>query len=688
MKSVSAAIFCGTCAVAHPIEDVIGMLKDLATKAEEEGKEEALAFQKFEYWCKNSVKTLNKAISEENDNIDALSSKIEAKTKESTALKKQIVGLTDQLGKLEATAKKAKDQRDDENSLYRDARDDTQSTIVAMSKCIDALKDAKSDTSFAQAQQQVAGLMSLLQTSITEEDRKVLKSFTDPSEIMAMGDKAGHVKKYSFKGGNVIELLKNLKLKFEDDLTQIEKEETNAQNGYELAKKARDNAIDAADDSKSEKEDLKGEVDSEKNQAESDLENEKEELAADTETLEATQKSCSVKKSEWDERSSIRTNEIAAIGQAVKILAKVADVQTEAPDTAAAPSSPVGFMQIAASSSDPKMKAVVYLRQQAKVLHAKALDRLAQQVAAHLGDPFAQVTNMIEQMIFRLMAEQKDEDDHKNWCDKEIAKTEKSIDDKEDKVEELSAKIEDAEGTIAELTEDIKDAQEKIAEIVAFMSEATDIRKEGKKENKLAIKDAQDAQTAVANAIAVLTEFYKSSGEIAKEPWEFIQRGVDLPDSPDTWDSSYTGVSDPKSQPGGIVTVLEKTSEDFAKMEADTRAQEASDQEAYDEDMQENDIEKAKRTKEEEMKTNEKKRLVDKVGSLTKNKKHVSDELEATEQYEKDLQPACVEGDSSYEDRKAARTQEIEALRTAQGILADAFKDKGDFLQKRTIRRA
>jgi len=163
---------------------------------------------------------------------------------------------------------------------------------------------------------------------------------------------------------------------------------------------------------------------------------------------------------------------------------------------------------------------------------------------------------------------------------------------------------------------------------------------------------------------------------------------VDLPDSPDTWDSSYTGVSDPKSQPGGIVTVLEKTSEDFAKMEADTRAQEASDQEAFDEDMQENDIEKAKRSKEEEMKTNEKKRLVDKIGSLTKNKKHTSDELEATEQYEKDLQPACVEGDSSYEDRKAARTQEIEALRTAQGILADAFKDKGDFLQKRAIHRA
>ena len=271
MKSVSAAIFCGTCAVAHPIEDVIGMLKDLATKAEEEGKEEALAFQKFEYWCKNSVKDLNKAIAEENDNIDALSSKIEAKTKESKALKKQIDGLTDQLGKLAASAKKAKDQRDDGNALYTKARDDTQSTIDAMTGCITALKDAKSDTSFAQAQQKVASVMSLLQ--LTDHERKVFKSFTDPSEIAAMGDKAAHVKKYSFKGGNVIELLKNLKLKFEDDLTQIEKEETNAQNSYDLAKKARDNAIDAAEDSKDEKEDLKGEVDSEKNEAENDLSN-------------------------------------------------------------------------------------------------------------------------------------------------------------------------------------------------------------------------------------------------------------------------------------------------------------------------------------------------------------------------------------------------------------------------------
>ena len=54
-----------------------------------------------------------------------------------------------------------------------------------------------------------------------------------------------------------------------------------------------------------------------------------------------------------------------------------------------------------------------------------------------------------------------------------------------------------------------------------------------------------DAQTAVANAVSVLTQFYKESGMVAKEAWEFVQqkRGVELPENPATWDSSYTGAA-------------------------------------------------------------------------------------------------------------------------------------------------
>jgi predicted nucleic acid-binding Zn-ribbon protein len=672
----------------HPIEKIINLLKGLEEQAIAEGKSEALSFQKFEYWCKNSKKTLNKAIAEEKDNIDSLESKIAAKTEESKNLGEQIAKLEEELGEMSTSAKQALAASDKANALYEQVSSDLQSTIDSVGECITAIKDSKDQTSFIAAQQKVSGVIALLETQMSSAQRSGLSHFakTDPAEVMAAGDMQAHKKSYSFKGGNILELLKQLELKFEDDLTQVEKEETNRVNAYNLAKDARDNAITAATKAKDEKTDLKAEVDEEKSEAEGDLEDEQGELTADTATLDSTDKKCSVKTSEWEERSATRSGEIEAINVAIKILAKVADVRTEAPSNPVPPASPLDFLQV--DASDPKMKAVVYLRQKAASLHAKALERLAQEVQARLGGPstFDAINNDIQKMIFRLMAEQKDEDEHKHWCDLELEKTQVSIDDKQDKMDDLQAKIDDAEAKIGELTEEIKAADDMVAEIVSFMKEATEIREVGKKENDLAIKDAQDSQEAVSNAIAVLTDFYKESGQIAKEPWEFLQKGVELPEDPETWDSSYTAVSDPSAQPGGIITILEKCNEEFATMEADTKAQEASDQDAYDSDMQEHDIEKAKRSKESEMKSAEKKRLVEKAASMEKNRKHVSDEHEATVQYQKDLQPACVEGDSTYEDRKAARTDEIDALHNAQNILEEAFKnmEKGDgFLQKK-----
>merc|ERR1719240_876314 len=127
---------------------------------------------------------------------------------------------------------------------------------------------------------------------------------------------------------------------------------------------------------------------------------------------------------------------------------------------------------------------------------------------------------------------------------------------------------------------------------------------------------------------------------------------------------------------------IESVLSDFSKMEAETKANEAEDQKEYEESMSANDIEKAGRTKEVEMKTAEKARRVDKIASLSGQKKNTEGELEKTNQYLKDLKPACVDGDSSYEDRKAARTKEIDALKKAQMILLDAFKAK-KFLQIR-----
>merc|ERR1712008_170657 len=136
-----------------------------------------------------------------------------------------------------------------------------------------------------------------------------------------------------------------------------------------------------------------------------------------------------------------------------------------------------------------------------------------------------------------------------------------------------------AKAKIQKLTDAIQDADDMVEKITGHKEEATEIREVGKGENKVAV---QDAQKAVAEATSVLETFYKESGMIEKKPYEFIQKPVKLPDDPKTWDSSYTGVADPKDAKSGVVSVLKAVATDFAKMEADTRAQEATDQQAYD----------------------------------------------------------------------------------------------------------
>merc|ERR1719265_716437 len=225
----------------------------------------------------------------------------------------------------------------------------------------------------------------------------------------------------------------------------------------------------------------------------------------------------------------------------------------------------------------------------------------------------------------------------------------------------------------------ITDNNAKVARIQSYKEEETELRSENKAEIKLTIKDALDAQGAVGNAINVLKDFYKESGMIAKEPWEFIQvseSGVKLPDSPKTWDSSYTGVANPKEGGNGVLSLLDGVASKFSKMEAEARLQDETDQKAYEKDMANKKVEIADTESATAMKEEKKTSLQGKIDAMSIQLKATTKENDAVVQYLKDLEPACAPGEGSYEDRKKARTDEITALRKAQGILEDAFRAK------------
>merc|ERR1712166_790264 len=116
------------------------------------------------------------------------------------------------------------------------------------------------------------------------------------------------------------------------------------------------------------------------------------------------------------------------------------------------------------------------------------------------------------------------------------------------------------------------DLTKAVAELDAAMAKGTELRQEEKATNTETISDSEAAQTAVAQALTVLKEFYAKAGEATA----FVQA------EPEIFDKAYKGMG---AEGGGVVGMLEVIESDFARLESDTKASEASAQKEYDEFM-------------------------------------------------------------------------------------------------------
>jgi DNA repair exonuclease SbcCD ATPase subunit len=647
----------------HPAVKIIALLEGLSTKVKEEGQAEAVEYATFQQWCTDLTASKEAAIKTAKEEIDVATATIQALNTDITDLTTEIGKLEKELTKDEAQKAAGITNRENDNADFLLTKAELQDTIKAMEDAIASL-EASMGAALIQAQQNAIDLIA----TYSDGSKKV-------NAFLQRVEQEPKAAAYDTKGGGVVETLEGLKADFEKKLVETERAEGNSAGAHALADSAKQDEIDAGTLAKDTKTEVKGRKGQELSTAESELQESTEARDTAQTVLDETTAACTTRATEWTERSARREGEMKAMKEAVEILQKVTGVRkpSDKLDVVA-----YSFLQ---KSSDPRAKIVNLLRQAAKKSKTHDLTKLADMIAAlEKQTPgagvFDQIKNMIEKMIFHLMSEQTDEDNHKNWCDKELEKTTMMKEDKETKKEELQTTIDSLTATIATLDEDIKTNTEDIAALEKAIAEATDDRHAEKEENTATIKDAEDAQTAVSNAIAVLEDFYKSIGGVPKEAWEFAQvkatkKGKEDPAMPET---SFAGDSYSGTEGGtGVIDLLTDVASDFASMEAQARSDETTQQDQYDAWLTGSKVDKAGKEKDSEMKAARKLTLESKLESKQTDFSHNTKELEATDKYLENLQPACVNGDSSYDDRKAARTQEIEALRNAQTILQDAF---------------
>merc|ERR1719207_481279 len=116
---------------------------------------------------------------------------------------------------------------------------------------------------------------------------------------------------------------------------------------------------------------------------------------------------------------------------------------------------------------------------------AKLADKIEKLGQMPGSGTFDQIKNMIEKMIFHLIDEQKNEDEHKHWCDKEITNTELMITEKTEKSEDLDSTITQLAEKIQNLANGITDNQKFIADTEDEITSRTEDRAEDKKENEI-----------------------------------------------------------------------------------------------------------------------------------------------------------------------------------------------------------
>merc|ERR1719326_1479822 len=316
--------------------------------------------------------------------------------------------------------------------------------------------------------------------------------------------------------------------------------------------------------------------------------------------------------------------------------------------------------QLRAETGNPsnQLRVAAYLNDQGMRLNSRVLKLLATKVQA---DPFKKVKKMIKDLIIKLMEEATEEAETKGFCDKEMSTNEHTRKEKTAAVETLTADIDELEASVAVLTEEIAELNKAIGELDAAISKATDIRMAEKSKNKETIKDAQEAQEAVAAALGVLKEFYDKAAAATA----LVQERKAEPEI--FGDEPYKGMG---GESGGVVGMLEVIESDFARLESETSASEDEAARVHKDFMNDSNLDKTQKNKDVEHKTEKKESqaqaLQEKKGDLAGTQK----ELDAALAYYDKLKPTCVSGGAeSFEERVAQRKGEIESLQEALRIL-------------------
>jgi len=655
-----------------PIQKAVELLRGMAAKAEMEKHQEQLQFASFSQFCGDVTLEKQKAIREAEQQLAALDAAVQKHDTEAVRLGDELVGHEAELVSLQNDSEVAAAVRDAERAEHAATHQNYSESLAALTEAIAVLKSRAHNTDG------VYGMLQKVRPFLASKGGKAMEAFlARGSEEPDLTFVSPPVNAYEFRSSDIIKMLEQLRDRFRDEITELDKQEVGKKHAYTMLSQGLKASAAAAETARASKQASLTRHQHLSEQKAAERKDVAATRADDAAYLQDLTANCQQKDQEYHHRQQLREEELRALAQAVAVLSsdEVAGVAARHL-TSVLPARATSLVQLRAAEASPRQVRVAdFLAAESERLSSRVLSTIA--VRARDG-PFAKVKQLIEELLTRLRAQATEETEHKGWCDTELATNAHTRKTKTEEVDRLRVEIDGLDAAVAQLQKDTQRLSAEVAELDRAAGEAATLRTNEKTQNQQTIEEARQAQAAVEEATRLLQAFYSKAAKGGATSgtnstwgaWVAPVSATSLAQQapPPVWgDEPYKGL---RAEGGGVLGMLEVIQSDFARLESDTTAAEAAAAEAHRKFMEDTSISKVQKQTDIKHKTNDRQDKEMRASDARRSLEQAQQMLHgAQEEYER-LKPACLGAGQTYEERRLRRREEIEALQRALEILS------------------
>merc|ERR1719498_1030744 len=295
-----------------PVQKVLQLMEGMLAKAKDEKHAEQVQFAEYKQFCDDTGVEKKRAISDAEETISVLTADIEKYTAHAEKLTKEIAAHDEDISVWNGDKAAATTVREMENTDYVATHKDYSESIDALGRAIAVLKKQAHDR--PQALLEVASLRDL--HLIPEDAKGAITAFLDSDQPVGAPEASG----YEFQSHGVIEMLEQLLDKFTAERTKLEKEEMNSKQAFEMLIQDLTAQVNQATSERNSKSQTKAKKLEAKATAEGDLEDTTNTMNADKKYLSDLVATCSEKSGAFEQRQTLRGEEIEAINKAMEII--------------------------------------------------------------------------------------------------------------------------------------------------------------------------------------------------------------------------------------------------------------------------------------------------------------------------------------------------------------------------------